>query len=1621
MTKPKKIFVTVAVSLAGLAAIAAIGLVLILRSEWFREYAQRKLVSYIEDATGGKAAIRSFSLDWRRGATVTGLIIHGAEPPGGAPLFEASSIVLRMRLFPVWNRPVELDYLGIEQPRANLLVFPDGRTNLPTPKAARKSSGNGLATVVDLAIRDFEIRNGSVQLDERKLSFSARGRDLRAQLMYDPAAPRYRGQVSMNPLILTSGNRPPLNVRIVLPLDLEKDRIGVTRATIETPQSSLTLNGTVQHLASPEVAADLIAQVALGELVRNFGAPLHLERRGPRTLDVQIGISMNDQSVQVRQASLGLGRTQLELSGTLRDRSQQGAAGFHGNLSLDELGQLLQLPEAPRGDVHIAGNAGLTGASQYAVSGNIDAHDLSLRAGASRLTVGLASSFKVDPKAIEVNGLKISALGGEVAADARLEDLAALTVKGNLSGFSLRTLARAAGVSREAYAGTISGTMHARGNLKSPGLSGIDADVRLGMAAGAGGTPISGRIAASFTGAQGAISIADSQLSLPHSRIDLSGVFVGKEGGKQGEKQAEIRVVSRNLNDFLPALALASPSIQSIPVTLTGGVANVAAQVTGSLTAPQISTRLSMTNFEAGTRRFDRLTADLSLSPSGANVRNATVTRNALQAEFSASVGLRRWSATPDQPVAASASIRNADLADVLALAGQSSVPASGALSFGARIAGTVGNPQGAINLTVANGAAYGEPFDRLAVTAALTDRRVDLQSAQLVAGANRIDVSGAFNHPRESFTTGQLQLHAASSSIQLSQLGALQKRLPGLSGTVNLNADLAGDLQHSGGALDFVPSAISADLRASAVRDRRQNYGDFTATARTNSSNLDARVVSDFGGAAIELTSRTQLIHGYPTTADASIRDFQIDKGLALAGENNVPASGILSLKAHATGTLDDPHASVTFDLTKAVVYDEPLDRMAGQIDYTNQLVNVSEFQLASPAGQFDFTGSLAGKLPAGHLDLRVKSSRIDLSRVRYVQNTKPGLRGTLQLAADASADLSRQNGEPRVLFSRLDTTGGVTGIELNRQALGDVNFKSETRRNTLSFNLDSDIGKSAIHGSGEMRLERDYPLDAKLTFSNVTYSGFKGLFGAAADTPPGFEALLEGQVNVAGPAAQPKSLRGGLQISRLELSTTTPGAKIKTLTLENQGPIVAQLSGSTVQVQNARLTGRNTDIALKGTVALDARSPLNFTVNANTDLTLLQELDRDIYSDGSVALDATVRGAFAQPQINGKLELKNASFNLAGLPSGISNANGVISLEGAGANIKSLTAESGGGKVSLTGFAGFTGTGITYDIRGTATHVRSRYQGASVTASASVSLTGTSQRSLLGGNVTVERVGYGAQTDIGSMLTGSGTPPAASAPTGPLAGMRINIRIQTASGMRFETTMAQGLQATADLTLRGTAASPGMVGRINITAGTLVFFGNQYTVNRGAISFYNEFQIQPVLDIALATSVQSVNVVLNVTGPIDNLKLSYTSDPPLKFDDIVALLATGQTPPDATIAAQQPLAPQQSAGQMGESVVMSQAVASPVASRLQRVFGVSQLKIDPYFAGGSSLPQARVSLQQQITPEIVFTYTQDLSQSNSEILRVEWILSRRFSAVAMRDENGLFGIDFFYKKQFR
>jgi translocation and assembly module TamB len=1094
-------------------------------------------------------------------------------------------------------------------------------------------------------------------------------------------------------------------------------------------------------------------------------------------------------------------------------------------------------------------------------------------------------------------------------------------------------------------------------------------------------------------------------LFLPNSRLNAHGIL---------GQQVDLDLVSRNVLDL-------SNGSSSIPIALNGGTAALTAHIRGPLDAPRIAGHAVLTRFSVNQRQFDRFETDLQASASGASVQDARLSRGNLQAQFDASVGLRNWRADGNDRLSFAGSMRNGDLADVLALAGQPAVPVKGLFSAQANITGTVGNPQGAADVSVMRGSIYQEPFDTIQASIRFSDRLIDLPSARLSAGAALLELKGSYAHPSDSLSTGRIQAQVVGNDLALTEIRTVQKRHPGLAGTIRVNATVAGDL-HS--PSEFVISSISGDVHASALRDAREAFGDLNVTARTTGSVVDFHGDSNFAGSSVQVNGQTQLVRDYPTTAHAAISALPIEKLLSVAG-SSFPARGTLSANADVSGRGANLRSSVEFRLTSGIIYQEPFSRIEGAANYTRDSISLSHLSVNAPAGAVDMSGAFShdpDNFDKGRIELHVSSNRIDLGRVVNLQHARPGLGGGARLTADIEATLQTRDGQREFLVSKGDASGGVSGLTLNGKPLGNTTLRAQTTGKSVSFDLQSDMAKSDIRANGQVTLAADYPLTAKLVFKNVTYSGFQGLIALPKSTAQ-FDAVTEGQVDLTGPLMDPRKLRANLQLSRLELSTITggKGSTSRAIAVQNQGPMIASLEDQQIRVQNAKLTGSSMNLSVNGTASLTRGKSMDLTVSGDIDLKVLPSFNSDLTSGGIVVMNANVSGTLGQPIVTGRAEVKDVSLHFADAPNGISGANGMILLNGTNATIQNLTGRVGGGDTSITGTASFGGANQNYNIQIRGTKIRTRYQGASIVTDLNLGFQGSSQRSTLSGDVTIQQVTYAPESDLGSMLykVSVPTPPSAASPF--LSNMRLNVRIRTAASAIFRTTLAQTIQASADLRLRGTAESPGMTGRIDITKGTLVFFGNQYTVDEGNVSFYNSSKIEPIVGIAFDTKVQGVQVTMRVSGPMDDLKLSYTSDPPLRFEEIVALLATGKTPSDPTIAAHQPAPPDQTVPQMGESALVQQTVANPLANRLQRVFGVSQLKIDPTFTTGSTLPQARLTLQQQVTPEITFSYSQDLTQSNSQLIRVEWAFTPRFSAVATREENGIVDLDFFYKKQFR
>ena len=217
----------------------------------------------------------------------------------------------------------------------------------------------------------------------------------------------------------------------------------------------------------------------------------------------------------------------------------------------------------------------------------------------------------------------------------------------------------------------------------------------------------------------------------------------------------------------------------------------------------------------------------------------------------------------------------------------------------------------------------------------------------------------------------------------------------------------------------------------------------------------------------------------------------------------------------------------------------------------------------------------------------------------------------------------------------------------------------------------------------------------------------------------------------------------------------------------------------------------------------------------------------------------------------------------------------------------------------------------------------------------------------------------------------------------------------------------------------IRGTWEYPILLGSIHLLAGDMSFRGNRYRLSRGDINFANPFQLDPVLNIEATTTIRQYEVTVAFSGQSSHLTMSYRSDPPLPSTDIIALLALGSPGEESQLRGTSGT----QTSQLGATTLLSEAVSSELGGRIQRLFGISHFSVDPSYMAETAIqnPGARVTISQQFSRDLIITYSTDVTSTQEQVIQIEYTLRRDISVIALRDENGTFGIDVVRKKRFK
>lgn len=472
----------------------------------------------------------------------------------------------------------------------------------------------------------------------------------------------------------------------------------------------------------------------------------------------------------------------------------------------------------------------------------------------------------------------------------------------------------------------------------------------------------------------------------------------------------------------------------------------------------------------------------------------------------------------------------------------------------------------------------------------------------------------------------------------------------------------------------------------------------------------------------------------------------------------------------------------------------------------------------------------------------------------------------------------------------------------------------------------------------------------------------------------------------------------------------------------LQNQGPVLLQYGNHEVQVRQANLRGADTDFRITGLARFARDRAMDLRLTGAANLRLFSGFVPNLDVRGPAQIDAGIAGTLYNPRITGRVHVQDTSVRYGDFPAGLSSLAGDFIFDASRITFSNITSETGGGRLQLSGSLSYGNRPVSYDLTARTEQVRVRYPvGMSWLAGGNLRLLGTTQSAILSGTVSVDRLLMSQGFDVTTLMASSTDTSAGPTTTSPfLRNLQFDVQANTTAGAVMEWSSGR-FQTEANVRVRGTFDHPVLLGNIHLLNGQMTMRGNDYNLTRGDLNFVNPFRADPVLNVEVATTIQQYEVTVDFTGPASHLIMAYRSDPPLPPNDIVTLLALGQTSEESSLRGG---AAANQTPQLGATTLLSEAISSQLGGRVQRLFGVRRFSVDPDYIAATSAtqnPGARVTIAEQFARNLVITYSTDVTSTQEQIIQIEYTLRPDVSVVALRDENGTFGVDIVRRQRFK
>jgi translocation and assembly module TamB len=711
-------------------------------------------------------------------------------------------------------------------------------------------------------------------------------------------------------------------------------------------------------------------------------------------------------------------------------------------------------------------------------------------------------------------------------------------------------------------------------------------------------------------------------------------------------------------------------------------------------------------------------------------------------------------------------------------------------------------------------------------------------------------------------------------------------------------------------------------------------------------------------------------------------------------------PITGFLSGTFQGSGTRVAPVMDGNFVLEEAEAKGFQFDRLSGQLHLAHDEYRLSRAELRKETGHV--AGDFLYRPIEQEVEFHLNGAGIPLAKVSALQTPALPVTGRLEFDAQGSGPLRALRGEGDLRLVNLQI-----GTDLQGDFRGHISSDGRNAHLTLA----SEMTRGTLTGEINVGLTGDNPVSGNVTVKGFDLDAFI-ISGLHLKQLTGHSSV-DGKFVFSGALRQPETLEVKADIQQISFNYDF-------VQLQNDGPIHLSYRRNEVRIEQAHLHGPSTDFTIVGAARFDRDRALHFTLAGGVNLTFINRVVPDLHAQGAANVNILIEGTMARPRITGRASVKEASANYSDFPVGLSHVNGEFVFDRSRLLFERVTAQAGGGVLTLNGAVTYADGPVRYELNVVTTTVRIRYPvGMSWLAGGTLQLSGTSEAAILSGRVEVKRILLAEGVDVATFFVAASDTAAAPASSSPfLRNLSFDIAGNTSPGARIEWTGAQ-LDIDGDVRLRGTWDRPILLGHIHLLGGQMAFRGNNFTLTRGDINFANPFQLDPELNVEATSVISQYQVTINFSGKASKLALSYRSDPPLPDTDIIALLALGSPGEESALRSQAT-----SSQNYGATALLSEAISSGLGGRIEHLFGISHFRVDPFLSGTAteSNAAARVTIQQQVTRSLTVTYSTNAATSNQyQLIQVEYAVRRDLSVIFLRDINGTYGFDVKFVKHFK